>query len=256
MGCWDEFCAVCGGPTKRPNDPNDLAEELGVPPDDKRALKRVVKIMNDSAWLDECVAATKKDGPIVLGLYTEYGSWETPGGIEVQSRTIQEVSKTNLPDDEVYGVVYHASCGELLESKLGYTLRFDDVWPLLVMSGVLRGATYGGIKPYQGQEFHYAECITDKHEAWLRDPTKDAVNAARILKVWKPLVKQFAKTPTPASPAKAEAKPKAKPKSARPSPTVSATECKGETRRGNDGNMWQSRANVNGVYSWRKVASA
>lgn len=39
----------------------------------------------------------------------------------------------------------------------------------------------------------------------------------------------------------------------RPSPSVSATEHNWETRTGNDGNLWTSKPNKNGVFSWRKV---
>lgn len=39
----------------------------------------------------------------------------------------------------------------------------------------------------------------------------------------------------------------------RKGPTMSATACPGCRRKGNDGRMWQSQPNKNGVYSWRPV---
>ncbi len=41
----------------------------------------------------------------------------------------------------------------------------------------------------------------------------------------------------------------------RPSPSISATEHHWETRSGNDGNLWESKPNKNGVFSWRKLTT-
>lgn len=44
-------------------------------------------------------------------------------------------------------------------------------------------------------------------------------------------------------------------KANRPSPSVSATVNEWKTKMGNDGNLWQSKPNKNGVFSWRKISA-
>lgn len=39
----------------------------------------------------------------------------------------------------------------------------------------------------------------------------------------------------------------------RPSPPYPANECGGKTFIGNDGKLWQSIANVRGIYTWRRI---
>lgn len=39
----------------------------------------------------------------------------------------------------------------------------------------------------------------------------------------------------------------------RPSPPYSAQDCPGEIMNGNDGKLYQSKANVHGVYSWKSL---
>lgn len=44
-----------------------------------------------------------------------------------------------------------------------------------------------------------------------------------------------------------------KPYTERPSPPYKAPDCPNEVRRGNDGNMWQSKQTTKGIYRWVKV---
>lgn len=39
----------------------------------------------------------------------------------------------------------------------------------------------------------------------------------------------------------------------RPSPPYPANQCKGKKKVGNDGKKWVSKANVTGIYTWRRV---
>ena len=41
----------------------------------------------------------------------------------------------------------------------------------------------------------------------------------------------------------------------RPSPPIKANDCKGKTKKGNDGSMYVSKPNVNGVYRWSRKSS-
>ena len=41
----------------------------------------------------------------------------------------------------------------------------------------------------------------------------------------------------------------------RPSPPIKAKDCKGKTKKGNDGSMYVSKAASNGVYRWSKVST-
>ena len=43
---------------------------------------------------------------------------------------------------------------------------------------------------------------------------------------------------------------------ARPSPSRRSKDCKGQRRRGNDGRMWVSKKDSNGVYRWQRAATS
>jgi hypothetical protein len=121
-----------------------------------------------------------------------------------------------------YGVAAHRSCLQLLQERLDYNFRFEDVWPLLQQRWKHTGSgqfatvfhdpsdehdystnhldcSYGGISKYYGTAWVgvrecscFAFCsVSPEDEYMLLDPLQCSSNADRIVQVWEPLVQQF-----------------------------------------------------------------
>ena len=118
-----------------------------------------------------------------------------------------------------YGVAFHRSCGQLLRQRLGYSLSFDHVWPLLQQPTTepcphhYRGTlmissnhlmmsdfSFGGAEHYHGTAAFVGEklgsCFLASHMAaaddyMLLDPLQCGGNADRIVRIWRPLVRKF-----------------------------------------------------------------
>lgn len=100
----------------------------------------------------------------------------------------------NVQPGAAYGIACHTTCRKLLQNRLGYKICFGDVWPKLggksAETPCLLPGTYGGIQQYQGQDFDWCRLATGGDVWMVADPNKDLRNAARILKIWRPFVKQ------------------------------------------------------------------
>lgn len=112
-----------------------------------------------------------------------------------------------------YGVALHRSCGQLLRQQLGYSLNFNHIWPLLAQptstphppwpsSNHLVDISYGGAEVYHGGDpwgfagektgsAFLVSHMSPADEYMLLDPLGCGGNAARILRIWGPMVKGF-----------------------------------------------------------------
>jgi hypothetical protein len=77
---------------------------------------------------------------------------------------------------------------KLLEKDLQYTLKFHDVWPMLMRQ---EGGTYwleytdsGGMADYINQSFRYHDLHLAGKGWMLQDPTINRENGERIVQMW------------------------------------------------------------------------
>lgn len=183
MGCWDEFCVICGGPPYAPDD--DECRSFTEQGESKELLH-----FHDFEWLDKLVGITEAEELIPLGGYIDNGSFSLPNNSEFKGFK-HPPSTPPCPR----GIFCHERCLRLLQRDLGYTLRFQDVEPLLRESGDdfwishLEGYTdYGGMEAYHEQYFSFYRAFADGKECMLRDPMECRENAERILGVWRPFL--------------------------------------------------------------------
>lgn len=150
--------------------------------------------LQGTSWLGDLVGIAANSAPIDLGSYTWYGYFKTKGGHEFHGAT--NFRYDNVPKDQLYGVICHRQCYQLLQTKLHYILTFEDMWPLLMEQDIddhLNNLTYGGITKYHSQFFKTEQALLDGNAWMLKDPITDKQNEQRIVLTWKFLVKLLGK---------------------------------------------------------------
>lgn len=179
----DEMCVVCCGPPKAPT------EDL---------LNWDEALRDESLdWLNHFVGITKDEDLIPLDVYLDFSNFAIQGepklcfGCATYFRTPEGIPWEESSDGP-YGLACHEKCFRLLQQELQYTLRFRDVWPLLMQAGEFATnwveyevTDYGGMARYAGEAFNYTLLCSDGNTWMLRDPTTEKQNADRILKVWR-----------------------------------------------------------------------
>ncbi|KAG0560222.1 hypothetical protein KC19_10G163600 [Ceratodon purpureus] len=127
MGMWDEMCVACGGPLFAPD--KECFDTEGLSETEAKYIDSLS--FEDSKWLDDRVGITESEERVPLGQETGYGSFDLDESTYFCAAT---VFKHMTPSDEgyIYGLTCHTKCLELLERDLHYTLRFQDVWPMLM----------------------------------------------------------------------------------------------------------------------------
>jgi hypothetical protein len=199
MGGWETMCVVCGGPLAAPNMEYLFHEQIS----EAEATCLRAQSFEGLEWLDDRLGITASEEriPLDLGGCSGYGIFETG---DSTGRTFYSwtnframallSSGTNFRDieDGLYGLICHTKCCELLERDLHYTLRFNDVWPMLMRqkghNSWLECTDYGGMAEYIEQDFLF-QCLYLDGGGWmLQDPTTHHENGERILKVWRAII--------------------------------------------------------------------
>ena len=152
---WDVFCLVCGGPCLNPN---MVKKDHGYQDPDSPAPHDVsviahLPLLSDLGrrldWLDKCLGVPANNEPIQLGLYDRTGDFKLPNdALFGPYPSYAQVPKT---DKKQYGLNCHAKCYQLLHDRLGYKLRYQDIWPKLEAANddsECLNSTYGGITDY------------------------------------------------------------------------------------------------------------
>ena len=103
-------------------------------------------------WLDKHVGIPQDNVPIKLGLYDSQGDFEMPDN-KLFCPYPSYMQAPREPHKQ-YGLTCHAKCYQLLQDRLGYTLQYQDVWPLLDVANddnTCLHSEYGGMTEYQEQ---------------------------------------------------------------------------------------------------------
>lgn len=82
-------------------------------------------------WLDDRMGITEKEELLSLGQDGGYGSFDLDEHTYFSGATVFRIVEP-WPQGDPYGLTSHWKCYELLERDLQYTLRFLDVWPMLM----------------------------------------------------------------------------------------------------------------------------
>lgn len=121
---WDVYCLICAGPPLNPalitifNGPLMLND-----------FPHLKEHAHEFDWLDKYLGVPENNAPLELGLYDTQGDFELPN----KRLFCPYPSYMQAPreDHKQYGLTCHAKCYQLLQERLGYTLLYQDVWPLL-----------------------------------------------------------------------------------------------------------------------------
>lgn len=194
MGCFETSCIVCGGPVTEQlvSDIIDIEEMEREEGDGSLTISRVKRDLAGTSWLSQSFGISSDDRPRPLGKYTDYGSFEMPDGEEFHGATNHRFK--NVPEGSPYGVICHRQCYKLLSKELGYEIKFDDLWPLLMKQTIhdhFSDWSYGGITEYHDQSFDTHALLVNGDGWMLKDPIRNTKNAERILASWKPLCRKF-----------------------------------------------------------------
>ena len=266
MGCADLYCSFCGGPTySREVFANTklLKKILGdkkikktekyynVTPDgnweDCESILRYIQKyktpnINDFSELCKSVTIPKthkwQDNLILITIDKIIKNVKSSFG-EVYT-TVNNIKYNTYSEELAYLV--HNDCYKLIIDKFG-KITFNDIDPKICSI-----ANSGIIKKYQGQFFYSSLAFLDNPD-FLESPLKNNINKNRILKLKLPIKKIFIKNSKNSKKSK-----NSKNSKKRQSPSESATLFKvGTKKKGNDGNMWIVKENINKVKKWIKI---
>ena len=143
---WDVYCLVCAAPSLNP---------AKLPSFNGQRLARFPELQahaSEFGWLDKCVGIPQDNVPTVLRLYDGQGDFEMPDN----KLFCPYPSYMQAPREshKHYGLTCHAKCYQLLQDRLGYTLQYQHVWPLLDAANddnTCLHSDYGGMTEYQEQ---------------------------------------------------------------------------------------------------------
>lgn len=187
MGMWDEMCVVCGGALCAPDEEDLLYEDQ---PEAEATFLRA-QSLEGVEWLDDKIGITEKGERLTLGHYGGYGYFDLDDAHSSFSLAAIARYQTSWSQGEFYGLVCHRKCYELLERDLQYSLRFSDVWPMLMQQEYgswLHSTDYGGMATYMEQGFMYGMLYLEGNGWMLQDPTTNKRNGDRILKLWQSII--------------------------------------------------------------------
>lgn len=149
MGCFEIFCAICGGPSRSP-----VNGYYG-----HRLLAISNEQSGDLAWLDKHVGLLADNDPKYPDSYEFYGR-----SVFAQQQTAPTSSESfssyllcsiyELPAGDSCGVTCHAVCYDFSHARLDYKLQIQDIWPLVLelLSGTPEiDKEYGGLAKYHAQ---------------------------------------------------------------------------------------------------------
>jgi hypothetical protein len=179
MGVWDEFCAVCGGPSVFYSYDRiaEKARDLELKIDDK-ALQALAR---NGVWTRSWVGLAADGSEAPLGAYSGYGSFDAADG-KGEFYLSTNVTPKDIRKGARYGVGAHVACVSVLRKSLGYSLRFADV--TMRKYNLVDGVDYSDIAKYHDQDFDCLTMIEDGVEWMLNDPTTDERNRKRIVDKW------------------------------------------------------------------------
>ena len=136
IAIWAVYCLVCAGP---PLNPAMFPSELDV----------IQEHAHEFGWLDKYVGVPESNEPVKLGLYDCQGDFGLPSNrLFCPYPSFRQAARGQ---HKQYGLTCHAKCYQLLQERLGYQLRYEDVWPLLDAANddnTCLDSEYGGMTEY------------------------------------------------------------------------------------------------------------
>lgn len=178
MGLFDIPCLVCGGP---PHGHLFMYIHPACP--------------EEVAWLDDYVGVPDSNTPLSIS-YDGTGTFSLcdvtamrdspPYGFCFHSAMTDDLR--GIPEGDQYGLTCHEACYRFLSARMGYKLRFEDVWPLLKRSHfpehhlsakATLHSDYGGITKYHGQVIDCLPyCMQHVLAGW--DIVRSCVNSGHV----------------------------------------------------------------------------
>lgn len=253
-GSADLYCILCGGPTySREIITNiDLLKKYLPVKTNKRKIDIYYNVSPDGNWMSaEFIVdyIKKHNKKMDINDYNALNKsitiptnhkWQNNLIMIAKDKIIKNVSSScgehyTVIDGVNYdysglgelGHLAHNDCYKLLSTKYG-KFKFNDINMLIYSRSY-----YGLISKYQGQ-FFYSSLAFLENPYLLESPLKNKINKERILKLVLPINKKSDKI--------------------RPSPSESATLFNvGTKKKGNDGNIWIIKENVNKIKKWSKL---
>lgn len=184
-----EWCLVCGGPSFAP-DPKTEAETVELE-EEKKAIRANLAGLE---WLNTFVGVLETEELIPLGCYDRYGGFDNADESRPPFLTAFSLTLSD-PGEGQCGLACHEKCFKVLQRDLGYTLRYQDVWPLLMeekdeLHNSFEWNCYGGMHKYYGENkpFEYSKLVADGNTWMLQDPLTNGKNAQRIVEIWRTLM--------------------------------------------------------------------
>ena len=136
MVIWEVFCLVCAGP---PLNPAMFPSELEV----------IKEHAHEFGWLDKYFGVSASNEQVQLGLYDCQGDFGLPGNrLFCPYPSFKQAAREQ---HKQYGLTCHIKCYQLLQERLGYSLHYEDVWPLLDAANddnTCLDSEYGGMTQY------------------------------------------------------------------------------------------------------------
>lgn len=201
MGVYDDYCLICGGPIRKPDDEfTILTKQEG-----KKYIKNNKLTIDTKFFKKEC-----SDGEIEYTPFTfKYLKWIE----QILVITNDGVFNTTLNEDGIYetdektycsvkdlvknkklfnyeaGVVCHKMCYNIIKKQLRISIKYKDIENIIDNnSSILANKNvYGEMKKYSfSQFFNYFTCLIENPE--LLD-IKNIKNIERILVIWKKIYK-------------------------------------------------------------------
>lgn len=201
MGVYDDYCLICGGPIRKPDDEFTILskqEEKKYIKNNKliidtkffkresnnREIKYTPSTIKYLKWVEKILVITN-DGVFNTEL-SEDGIYNTDEKIY---SSVKDLVKNKKLFNYDAGAVCHKLCYNIIKKQLGKSIKYKDIENIIDNnSSILKNKNiYGDMEKYiSSQFFNYFTCLVE--DPWLLD-IKNTKNTKRILEIWKKIYK-------------------------------------------------------------------
>ncbi len=213
MGCWDEFCFICGNPChsfdesiiyniedlyndqmgkkKRDKYYEDIFKKIDK---DKKYIEKMFNFVEETEWLNKCIFLTTEDKIIMdcREINCNNTFEDKKGNQYFQDIKYESIDDISLKGNN--GIFLHDDCWKFIKKNYNIELKFSDVAlsePPKPSRKMNHGMyykynykiNYGKIEKYWSQDFKFQKLFMDSNQFMSISPLKNSKNGIRIKKI-------------------------------------------------------------------------
>lgn len=201
MGVYDDYCLICGGPIRAPEDEFTVLSKK----EEKKYIKDNKLTVDTKFFKKESFDGDAAYTPFTLKylkwvekllVITNDGVFNTEieeDGVYKTDKKLYCSVKSLVKDKKLFnysaGVVCHKVCYNIIKKELGISIKYKDIEKKIdnYLSVLKNKNVYKDMKKYSFTHFfEYFSCLIE--DPWLLD-IKNKKNIERILGIWRKILK-------------------------------------------------------------------